>query len=193
MTPTVWAAFLVASVLISIAPGPGAVASMSSGARLGFWKGYWTAAGLQFGLVFQIALVAAGVGALLVSSPVAFGLIKWLGVAYLAWLGLRLLMAAPALSRPLGRDTAGDSARVQITRGFLVNCANPKAVVFMLAVLPQFLTLSAPLAPQYGLMALTMVSVDLLVMAVYIWRYAMQHAKQEEKELSSHKHVAGVH
>lgn len=168
MTPSVWWTFLIASLVISVSPGPGAVASMASGARVGFPRGYWTAVGLQAGLVFQIALIAAGLGALLVSSPTTFLVVKWLGAGYLAWLGIRLCLAKPVSSDPAQNEmVSGEGPWAQVLRGFFVNCGNPKAIVFMLAVLPQFVTVSQPQLPQYGLMALTMVAVDLVVMAVY--------------------------
>ncbi|MDV3440778.1 LysE family transporter, partial [Pseudomonas otitidis] len=80
-----WLAFLVACWVISLSPGAGAIASMSSGLQYGFLRGYWNAIGLQLGLALQIAIVAAGVGAILATSAMAFGLIKWFGVAYLAY------------------------------------------------------------------------------------------------------------
>lgn len=162
-----WLAFLVACWIISLSPGAGAIASMSSGLNYGFLRGYWTALGLQFGLLLQIAVVAAGVGALLAASEVAFTLIKWFGVGYLLYLAWRQWRAAPMdmsaapLGRPVGRPLS------LVLRGFLINASNPKAVVFMLAVLPQFLDLTQPLPPQYLVIALTMVVIDLIVMAGY--------------------------
>jgi len=167
MSIETWLAFFAACWVISLSPGAGAIASMSSGLNYGFARGYWTALGLQIGLLLQIAVVAAGVGALLATSALAFNLVKWFGVLYLLYLGWRQWRAAPLPVentlevRPLGQPLA------LVFRGFLVNVSNPKAVVFMLAVLPQFLDLSQPLFSQYGLMALTMISVDLIVMAGY--------------------------
>ena len=162
-----WLAFFVACWLISLSPGAGAIASMSCGLQYGFRRGYWNAIGLQLALVLQIAIVAAGVGALLATSAMAFGLIKWFGVVYLLWLALAQWRALPgnladeSAPRPLGRPLT------LVLRGFLVNASNPKAVVFILAVLPQFLQPEAPLLPQYLSMTATMVGVDLLVMAAY--------------------------
>ncbi|MGA9870138.1 MAG: LysE family transporter, partial [Rhodococcus sp. (in: high G+C Gram-positive bacteria)] len=85
----VWLAFLGASVLISISPGAGAIASMSTGLRYGLRRGYWNMVGLQFGLLLQIAIVAVGLGAVLANSALAFSAIKWFGVAYLVYLGVR--------------------------------------------------------------------------------------------------------
>ncbi|WP_068825086.1 LysE family transporter [Pseudomonas sp. BMS12] len=162
-----WLAFFVACWVISLSPGAGAIASMSSGLRYGFWRGYWNAIGLQLALLMQIAVVAAGLGAVLATSELAFSLIKWFGVAYLVYLGWRQWVAAPGEiatadgERPLGRPLT------LMLRGFLVNASNPKAIIFILAVLPQFLDPQAPLLVQYLLMSATMVAVDLVVMAGY--------------------------
>ncbi len=162
-----WLAFFVASWVISLSPGAGAIASMSCGLQYGFWRGYWNAVGLQIALVLQIAVVAAGLGAVLATSELAFGLIKWFGVAYLLWLAWKQWQALPqalddsAAPRPIGRPLS------LVLRGFVVNASNPKAIVFILAVLPQFLAPTKPLLLQYVEMGATMVVVDLLVMAGY--------------------------
>jgi homoserine/homoserine lactone efflux protein len=166
MTPETWLAFFAARWAISLSPGAGAVAAMTSGAEHGFRRSYWTILGLQLGFLSHLAIVAAGVGAALAASDAAFAAIKWLGVAYLLYLGVRQWLTA-------GRARIGVSAEVetvparQIARGLLVNAANPKSVVFMLAVIPQFLTPAQPLLPQYAAMAVTMVGVDLVVMGGY--------------------------
>ena len=167
MTLETWLAFFVACWVISLSPGAGAVASMSAGLRYGFLRGYWNALGLQLALLMQIAVVAAGLGAVLATSELAFNLIKWFGVAYLVYLVWKQWVAVPGEiaagegERPLGRPLT------LVLRGFLVNASNPKAIIFILAVLPQFLDPKAPLLVQYLLMAATMVAVDLVVMAGY--------------------------
>ena len=167
MTLETWLAFLVACWIISLSPGAGAIASMACGLQYGFWRGYWNAIGLQLALLLQIAVVAAGLGAVLATSSLAFTLIKWFGVAYLLWLAFKQWQAVPqlledsSLPRPIGRPLS------LVLRGFLVNASNPKAIVFILAVLPQFLDPARPLLLQYSEMAATMVVVDLIVMAAY--------------------------
>ena len=162
-----WLAFFAACWVISLSPGAGAIASMSSGLRYGFWRGYWNALGLQLGLALQIAIVAAGVGAILATSATAFYVIKWFGVAYLVFLAVKQWQALPsdlnddAAVRPIGKPLA------LMFRGFLVNVSNPKALVFMLAVLPQFIDPHAPLVAQYLILGATMICVDLVVMAGY--------------------------
>ncbi|GFM80546.1 threonine transporter RhtB [Pseudomonas cichorii] len=162
-----WLAFFAACWIISLSPGAGAIASMSCGLRYGFWRGYWNALGLQIALVAQIAIVAAGLGAVLAASELAFNLIKWFGVAYLVYLGIKQWRALPgdlsdeSTVRPVGQPLS------LVFRGFLVNISNPKALVFMLAILPQFINPAEPLLAQYMIIAVTMVVVDSVVMAGY--------------------------
>ena len=162
-----WLAFFLASWIISLSPGAGAIASMSSGLQYGFVRGYWNAIGLQLGLAMQIAVVAGGLGAILAASSTAFYAIKWFGVAYLVYLAIKQWRALPmdmtddAAVRPIGKPMA------MMFRGFLVNASNPKALVFMLAVLPQFVNPQAPLLIQYLILGATMISVDMIVMAGY--------------------------
>ena len=167
MSLETWLAFFAACWVISLSPGAGAIASMSSGLQYGFWRGYWNALGLQLALIVQIAVVAAGLGAVLATSAVAFSLIKWFGVAYLIYLGVKQWRALPsnlsddAAIRPIGKPMS------LVARGFLVNISNPKALVFILAILPQFIDTHLPLLPQYLTIGATMVCVDLIVMAGY--------------------------
>lgn len=162
-----WLAFFLASWIISLSPGAGAIASMSSGLQYGFLRGYWNAIGLQLGLAMQIAVVAGGLGAILAASSTAFYAIKWFGVAYLVYLAVKQWRALPmdmsddAPVRPIGKPLA------MMFRGFLVNASNPKALVFMLAVLPQFVNPQAPLLIQYLILGATMIGVDMVVMAGY--------------------------
>ncbi|EAN8120945.1 threonine transporter RhtB, partial [Salmonella enterica] len=167
MSMETWLAFLAACWVISLSPGAGAIASMSSGLQYGFWRGYWNALGLQLGLIVQIAVIAAGVGAILAASATAFQLIKWFGVGYLVYLAYKQWRALPmdmsdsSAVRPIGKPLS------LVFRGFLVNVSNPKALVFMLAVLPQFINPHEPLLPQYLAITATMITVDMLVMAGY--------------------------
>lgn len=167
MTLQVWLAFFAACWVISLSPGAGAIASMSSGLQHGFWRGYWNTLGLQLGLIAQIAIIAAGVGAVLAASATAFTLIKWFGVVYLLYLAVKQWRALPHdLSADASVKAVGKPL-VLIGRGFLVNISNPKALVFMLAILPQFIDPQAPLLAQYLTIGVTMVAVDSVVMAGY--------------------------
>jgi len=162
----IWLAFFTACWVISLSPGAGAIASMSSGLQFGFLRGYWNVIGLQLALAVQILIVAAGVGAVLTASALAFNLIKWFGVAYLVYLAIKQWQQKPSTITTEQQQPQVDPLAM-IMKGFLVNISNPKAIVFMLAVLPQFIDPVQALIPQYGIMMLTMITVDMIVMAGY--------------------------
>ena len=166
MSYQVWLAYMLACWVISISPGAGAIASMSIGLNYGFRRGYWNALGLQLALLVQIGIVAAGVGVLFATTPWAFMVVKWFGVLYLLYLAY-LQWKAPTQSIKIQQEQPDKSIAKLVLHGFLVNMSNPKAIVFLLAVLPQFLDLSKPQWIQYLIMALTMVTIDLIVMAGY--------------------------
>lgn len=162
-----WLAFFAASWAISISPGAGAVAAMSAGLNHGFRRGYITTMGLVLGIWTQLLVVGAGLGALVATSATAFQVIKWLGVAYLVWLGIQQWRAPARPLAALHEGSARVSARAMVLRGWLINAVNPKGTVFLLAVVPQFLDLSQPLAGQYLVIGLTLGFTDLVVMGGY--------------------------
>lgn len=165
-----WLAYFLAVIVICISPGPGAVASMSSGAAFGFRRGYWNVVGLQLGIILSMIIVAVGLGAAFAASPAAYEIVRWFGVIYLVYIGIKLWIPSKAAHED-GSDTIGSklptTRRGLVLRGFLINCSNPKGLVFLLAVLPQFLTRDLPQAPQYAVMTVTLVAVDSTVMAMY--------------------------
>ncbi len=163
----VWLTFVGAAIAIAVSPGAGAIQSMATGLTHGVRRGYWSILGLEIGLMLQLALVAAGLGAVVTNSIVAFNVIKWIGVAYLVYLAVRQWRTATVdLREQVGK--AMDGGRLSlVVRGFLVNATNPKGLVFFLAVLPQFVVPTAPLMPQYLAIGATMVAVDLVVMGLY--------------------------
>ncbi|OCZ59184.1 LysE family transporter [Acinetobacter seifertii] len=166
MSLQIWFAYMLACWVISISPGAGAIASMSSGLNYGFRHGYWNAIGLQIALLIQIMIVAAGVGVLFATTPFAFQMVKWFGVAYLLYLAY-LQWTAPIKDIEIQHEKKNKSISALLLNGFVVNISNPKAIVFLLAVLPQFLDLSKPQWIQYLIMAATMITIDLIVMAGY--------------------------
>jgi len=162
---SVWLAFFAASWAISLSPGAGAVAAMSAGLSHGFKRGYFMTFGLILGILTQVILVSAGLGALIAASSLGFALVKWAGVAYLVYLGVQQ-WRAPA--KPLVAADDGSATRRQLVlRGWGINAVNPKGTVFLLAVVPQFLDLHAALAPQYLVIGSTLAFTDLVVMAGY--------------------------
>ncbi|MCF8159340.1 MAG: homoserine/homoserine lactone efflux protein [Polaromonas sp.] len=162
-----WLTFFAASWAISISPGPGAIASMSAGLNHGFRYGYITVFGLVLGIWSQLLIVGVGLGALISTSATAFTVVKWLGVAYLVWLGIAQ-WRAPARPMVALSDT-GElvSQRALILKAWMINVVNPKGTVFLLAVVPQFINLSQPLLAQYLIIGATLAFTDMVVMAGY--------------------------
>jgi homoserine/homoserine lactone efflux protein len=165
MSIETWGAFFAASWLISLSPGPGAISSMATGMRYGYRAGIWNILGLQMGIVLLVAIVAVGLGALLAASSVAFAAVKWCGVAYLIWLGFQHWRAEPLAMEP--KQELARRPKDLLLRGFLINASNPKGIVFMAAVLPQFIDPAATQWPQYATAAATLVFTDLVVMSGY--------------------------
>ena len=168
MDLSTWLTFFAAAWAISLSPGAGAIAAMSTGLNHGLARGWPIVLGLVAGIWTQIVVVGIGLGALIAASSLAFLIVKWAGVAYLVWLGIRQWRAPAA---PLVASTAeptGVSGRGLFGRGWMVNAVNPKGTVFLLAVVPQFLDLSRSLAPQYAVIAGTLACTDTVVMAGYM-------------------------
>lgn len=167
MELSVWLGFFAASWAISLSPGAGAIAAMSAGLNHGFRRGYFTTIGLILGILTQIVLVGAGLGALIATSEQAFAVVKWVGVAYLIWLGIQQWRAP---GKPLVAQQAEGRQVTRwqlVLRGWGINAVNPKGTVFLLAVVPQFLNLHQDLAPQYLVIGATLAFTDAVVMAGY--------------------------
>lgn len=186
MSLSTFLALLTATIVISLTPGAGAVNTMTNSISQGWRRSFWGILGQQIALIIQVIIVAIGVGALVAASPAILTVVRWLGAAYLVYLGLRMLLAKPSVPEtpaheqfdaaaptsgadghvPGGRAGAGtrESAWSMIRRGTLVNLLNPKAIVFFLAFIPPFIRADLPQFPQYLIIAVTCVVVDVIVM-----------------------------
>ena len=162
-----WITFVIAASIIAVSPGSGAVLSMSHGLSYGVKKASATILGLQLGLLVVLGIAGAGVGSLLLASEVAFNIVKTVGALYLIYLGLSQWRAKVAVAGDLHADAVVPSWRRRVLTGFLTNVTNPKGIIFMVAVLPQFISPAAPLLPQLLILAVTMCTIDQIVMHSY--------------------------
>ena len=169
MTFTTWLTFFFAGCIIAISPGSGAVLSMSHGLSYGVKKTSGTILGLQAGLLLVLAIAGAGVGSLLLASELAFNIVKTIGALYLIYLGVSQWRAktADATAPAATENKVVPNWRKRFLIGFLTNATNPKGIIFMVAVLPQFITRQAPLLPQLLILGVTMCLIDLVVMHSY--------------------------
>jgi len=167
MTQTLLVFALVAFIGIAT-PGPTVLLALTNGSRYGLRASLPGMLGAVLSDFVLISAVAIGLGALLAASEFWFSVVKWVGVAYLAWLGVRLLMSKGTFAIPGEAGTAQrPSARAIFLRSFLVAVTNPKGYLFFSAFLPQFVSPTAPQLPQYAALALTFAAIDFAVMLGY--------------------------
>ncbi len=168
MSSTTLVVFAGVALLCVATPGPTMMLALSNGSRYGVRAAMPGMAGAVASDFVLIGAAAAGLGALLAASAAAFAVVKWLGVIYLAYLGVRLLLASAAA--PLQASDAASqrpAARALFLRSFLVAATNPKGYLFFAALLPQFIDSTQPQAQQYALLALIFGALDFAAMAAY--------------------------
>jgi RhtB (resistance to homoserine/threonine) family protein len=150
------ALFAAAALAVNLTPGPDMLFVVGTGATRGRRAGVMAALGVGAGCLLHVALAAVGLSALLAASALAFSVVKWVGAAYLVWMGLsmwRSRRAAPEADAAARPDPGGRSVFWQ---GAITNALNPKVALFFLAFLPQFI------APGAGGQALAFVALGLL-------------------------------
>ena len=135
--------FIAAGWLLNLTPGPDVLCIVTSALRGGARAGMVAALGIVSGCFVHVLAAAVGVSALLATSATAFTVLKWVGAAYLLWMGVRLLRSK---ATPLNLTTAAPDADLWrvYRRGFLTNVLNPKVALFFLAFVPQFIAPDAP-------------------------------------------------
>lgn len=163
MSFDLWIAYVGAMLLISLSPGSGCMNTLSTALAVGFWRSWSAIAGLQVGLMIQLGVVGIGLSAVLAATPWAFSLLQWVGVAYLAWIGIEKLRSVPT---ELAITSIG-KGRALFLRALVINSTNPKSFVFLGVFFPRFVVLDQPVLPQYAVLALTSVVIDSAVMFGY--------------------------
>ena len=146
-------AFSLAAGLLTITPGLDTALVLRTAAVEGPRKAWLAAFGVCLGTLGWGAMVALGLGALLAASPLAFELLKWAGCAYLVWLGLNLILRPRDRFEIAGGGDARRSGAGWLWKGALNNLLNPKAGVFYVSFLPQFVPASVPAAPWMFMLA----------------------------------------
>lgn len=164
--PHLYAAFLGVMAVMAATPGPANLFSVANGVKRGRAGALAGVLGMNAATLVWFAAAALGLGALVTAFPAAFRIVSIGGALYVAWLGVRALRGVFA--------TAADpeSATIRLGRsavldGFMVQIANPKAVLFFTAVLPPFLDVNRPAAPQLALFALATIGMDVITMSAY--------------------------
>lgn len=168
---TDWIGFFVAAVLVSLIPGANQLLGLSNAARYGTARAMTGVAGRLAAFVVLIGLVVGGLGAVLIASESALEVIKWVGVAYLAWLGVTSVRSGLRRrdDRTTPADAPGGGIRAIVTREFVVAISNPKALLLFAALLPQFTdTTAAGANVQLALLGAAYLLIELIVGLGYL-------------------------
>lgn len=162
-----WTLYVITVLALMSTPGPSQLLMLSNSGAHGFRRALSTAAGDLSANALQMLAAGLGLAALIAASGTALAAIKWAGVAYLIWLGIRMIRHAkpddPKLSHARPRVSLGNLWM----QGFLTSAANPKAVVFFAALFPQFLSADSAFWPQFLILSATYIVLDGLFLSAY--------------------------
>lgn len=161
MALQVWLVYFVAALGLSLSPGPNSLLALTHGALHGRCKALYTLAGGAAGFLLIIALSMFGIGALLRTSLVWLTVLKWIGGAYLIWLGIQVWRSPPVRVVEPGAGTAVRGGSL-FRQGFLSAATNPKGILFFAAFLPQFIDPARSIFVQFLIMASTFVVIELV-------------------------------
>lgn len=165
-----WWIFVVMTFVVSATPGPNMLLVMSHGARFGLRAAVMTMAGCMTALLCMMSISAAGLGALLHSFPAVFDALRYLGAAYLAYLGYKLWrsgVSGQAEAADHQQEAISRSGRSCYRQGLAVAASNPKAIVFSAAFFPQFIQPELPALPQFGILLSTFTVIEVSWYLIY--------------------------
>ena len=184
MNATLWL-FATMAFLTVVTPGPTSLLALNNGARWGTAAALPGVLGAVLSDAVLITTVAAGLGGVLRHSAWAFELLRWCGVAYLAWLGWGLLRH-PAPSPPANTRPVSPGCLAVLRRSFTVAVTNPKGYLFFAALLPSFLDPLRPLAPQYLGLTVLFCGIDGAVLCAYAATGALGARRLSRHQLGRH-------
>lgn len=165
MSWEIYGAFVAASVLLLISPGPTVMLVTSYALSQGRRSAWFTATGVGLGDLTALSLSLAGLGAVLAASAAAFTALKWLGAAYLIYLGVRMWRQGGSWApEQEGRAVSG---LTMLGRAYMVTALNPKSIVFFVAFLPQFVRVQAPVLPQLAILGATFIFLAVINAVLY--------------------------
>jgi threonine/homoserine/homoserine lactone efflux protein len=153
--------FAIVALLVTLVPGPAFIVVLSTALRRGFRAGLYANAGVLAGDAIYFFLAAVGLGSLLAASYWAFTIVKWSGVTYLIYLGLRSLFYP--VSEIVDENRSARSERAAFVTAVTVQLANPKLLLFLVALVPQFIEIGPPITAQFAVLGATFMLSDAVV------------------------------
>ena len=167
MPLSTWLLYVAAVLVLTITPGPSVLMCISTSVQHGPRKAMIASLGSTFAIACLMLLSMLGLGTVLAASETLFSALKWLGAAYLAYLGVTSLLSKVSSIAVPDASHSQARARTLFRRGILVGASNPKALLFFGALFPQFIEPSAPQAVQFLILGLTFICFELFWLAVY--------------------------
>ncbi len=161
MSIDTWLIFLVAAIGLSFTPGPNGLLALTHGALYGVRRTVFTVLGGALGFLIVIAVSMFGIGALLLVMPDVLTVLKWVGGAYLVFLGVQV-WRAPAIAVAASGDRPSASRLSLFQQGLLAAVTNPKGILFFVAFLPQFIDPERDLFVQFVIMASTFIVIEIV-------------------------------
>lgn len=167
MSLRVWIFFVVTEAVLCLTPGPAVLFIVSCGLARGGRAALWGNAGILSANTFYFIVSAFGLSAVLLGSHQLFTIVKYAGAAYLVWLGIRTIRGAGLALGTAAQDRPAVDRWRMLARGFVLQAANPKALLFFVALLPQFIDVHQAIAPQMVILAVTSAVVEFVILAGY--------------------------
>jgi len=191
MTFQVWLTFAVAYTIISVIPGPSVAVVLAQSLSRGLGAGLFCVLGDVMGGIVVMSLSYAGLGVILQVSGELFQLIKWLGVAYMAYLGITQIIQAQKLAESdIQLKAVSQSSWVSLYTGFVTGVLNPKAIIFYVAFFAQFINTDQETLPQFLILAIT----STIIVAVVLGFYAVlaSRLRKSMQSLNARKRMGYV-
>ena len=176
MDPNLYAAFVVATTIMILLPGPSVMLTVGHSLAHGWRKAMITVAGATCGIGIQLGITLAGMASMLALMADWFEAVRWAGVAYLLWLGFRQWRTPVEPNAKAGSPSSAVAGRALFAQGLVVTMANPKSLVFLAAFFPQFVDPNAPWGPQIILMGMSFLAITYLFTG--LWALAAGRARE---------------
>jgi threonine/homoserine/homoserine lactone efflux protein len=161
-----WSLFVATEAVLSLTPGPAVLMVLSQALKRGCAKSIWSSLGILSANAFYFVLSATSLGAVLLASYHLFFAIKWIGAAYLIYLGVSAFFSRTSLISPSMKTSGGAGWRIFLN-GFVLQAANPKALLFFCALLPQFVDPAHPIAFQVLILGASSILVEFVILLGY--------------------------
>ncbi len=191
MDSTLWLSFVGTVLIITLTPGPSVLLASANSMDHGSKKAVGTILGDLSANTLQIILSSLGLASIVISSGEIFGLIKWLGVGYLIYMGIKQIIAKPTTAT-FGGNKKNKSFFKLYSEGFFMSAANPKAIVFFAALFPLFIDEKMAFLPQVFILGITFLILDGLSLLTYV-RFASRLKKYlaDKKKVHMQNRIVG--